>query len=379
MKKSPTSLARSAGFSLIELMIALTIGLLLLTVLSLILVNSHESNRELQKTAQQIENGRYAIDTVSQNVRHAGFYGHLFSLPATPGSLPDPCELSNLTTLLGALALPIQGYRAADLATRADVSATTCISKGLLTNANLKPGSDVIVVRRASTQALSVGAVPTLNDVYIIATGSGLGVQAGTATAITSTSQVDGATACTATSSTAALGLCRQNGTAAPIRKYMVHIYFVAPCSAGSGTGGVCTSSDDTIPTLKRLELVASGGTRKFDIVPLVEGIEFIKAEYGLDNSPATTSVTGLIGDGIVDSYAAPPASVADWSNVITAQIFILARNTEATTGYSDTKTYALGSLSPVLMTSAANDTYKRHAYSTNVRLVNPAGRREIP
>ena len=64
MKKSPTSLARSAGFSLIELMIALTIGLLLLTVLSLILVNSHESNRELQKTAQQIENGRYAIDPV---------------------------------------------------------------------------------------------------------------------------------------------------------------------------------------------------------------------------------------------------------------------------------------------------------------------------
>ena len=95
--------------------------------------------------------------------------------------------------------------------------------------------------------------------------------------------------------------------------------------------------------------------------------------------SPATTSVTGLIGDGIVDSYAAPPVSVADWSNVITAKIFILARNTEATTGYSDTKTYALGSLSPVLMTSAANDTYKRHAYSTNVRLVNPAGRREIP
>ena len=259
------------------------------------------------------------------------------------------------------------------------MSSTSCITKGLLTNANLKPGSDVIVVRRASTEALSVGAVPTLNDVYIIATGSGLGVQAGTVTAITSTSQVDGATACTLTSSTAALGLCRQNGTAAPIRKYIVHIYFVAPCSVGSGTSGVCTSSDDTIPTLKRLELVASGGTRKFEIVPLVEGIEYIKVEYGLDTTPSTASVTGLPGDGIVDSYTELPASAADWTNVISTKIFILARNTEATTSYSDTKTYALGSLSPVLMTSAANDTFKRHAYSTNTRIVNPAGRREIP
>ncbi len=379
MMNAHRSLARSSGFSLIELMIALTISLLLLTVLSLILVNSHESNRELQKTAQQIENGRYAIDTVSQNVRHAGFYGHLYRLPATPGSLPDPCELSDLNALRDALALPIQGYRAADLTTRADVSSTSCITKGLLTNANLKPGSDVIVVRRASTEALAVGAVPTLNDVYIIATGSGLGVQAGTVTAITSTSQVDGATACTTTSSTAALGLCRQNGTAAPIRKYIVHIYFVAPCSVGSGTSGVCTSSDDTIPTLKRLELVASGGTRKFEIVPLVEGIEYIKVEYGLDTTPSTASVTGLPGDGIVDSYTELPASAADWTNVISTKIFILARNTEATTSYSDTKTYALGSLSPVLMTSAANDTFKRHAYSTNTRIVNPAGRREIP
>ena len=377
--KSRISMARNLGFSLIELMIALTIGLILLTVLSLILVNSYESNRELQKTSQRIENGRFAIDVLSQNIRHAGFYGHLFALPAAPGSLPDPCELSSLTALRDALALPVQGYRAADLTTRADVSSTTCISKGLLTNANLKPGSDVVVVRRASTQSVTVGAVPNLNDVYIIATGLGLGVQAGTTSAITSTSHVDGTTACTATSTSAPLGLCRQNGTAAPIRKYVVQIYFVAPCSSGSGTNGVCTTGDDTIPTLKRLDLTAVGGTRKFEIVPLVEGIEYLKAEFGLDTVPSTASVTGLIGDGIVDTYSAAPATVADWTNVIAAKVFVLARNTDPTTGYADIKTYALGSISPVLMTTATNDTYKRHAYSTTIRLVNPAGRREIP
>jgi type IV pilus assembly protein PilW len=377
---SHISLARSAGFSLIELMISLTIGLILLTVLSLILVNSHESNRELAKTAQQIENGRYAIDVMSQNIRHAGFYGHLFSLPIAPGSLPDPCETANLTTLRDALALPIQGYRAADLATRADLSSTSCISKNLLTNDNLKPGSDIIVVRRASTQALPIGTVPILGDAYIISTGRSVDVQPGTTTAITAASQVDGTTACVTGSAVATAGLCRQNGSAPPIRKYIVHIYFVAPCSTGSGTNGMCTSGDDTIPTLKRLELVAAGGTRKFEIVPLVEGIDYLKAEYGVDSSPSAVSIsTGLIGDGIVDAYTALPATAAEWSTVIAAKIFVLARNTETTNAYSDSKTYALGSISPVLMTSAANDAYKRHAYSTNVRLVNPSGRREIP
>ena len=54
-----------SGFSLVELMIAMTIGLLLLSGLAAIFVNSSDANRELQKTAQQIENGRYAIETVS--------------------------------------------------------------------------------------------------------------------------------------------------------------------------------------------------------------------------------------------------------------------------------------------------------------------------
>ena len=136
-------------------------------------------------------------------------------------------------------------------------------------------------------------------------------VQAGTATAITVSSQVDGATSCAG-----AVAFCLQNGRTSPIRKYVVHVYFVAPCSVGSGANGVCASGDDSIPTLKRLELVAEGGARLLKIVPLVEGIEYLKAEYGVDNFPAGASITGLSGDGMADTYTASPATAATGASI---------------------------------------------------------------
>src|SRR5438270_9891810 len=107
MPKLSVSIVTIRGFSLIELMIAMTIGLLLLGGMTLVFVNSSEANRELQKTAQEIENGCYAIDVVSQDLRHAGFYGHLSVLPAAPAVVPDPCEISSTANLNDALAYPV--------------------------------------------------------------------------------------------------------------------------------------------------------------------------------------------------------------------------------------------------------------------------------
>jgi type IV pilus assembly protein PilW len=367
----------------------MTIGLLLLTGLSMIFVNSTQANRELRNTAQQIENGRYASDILTQDLHHAGFFGRLYIPPTAPASA-DPCE-TDPTALTSALAWPVQGYRAADLATRANITGSTCDDKGLLTNANLQPGSDVVVIRRAGTQALAYGSIPVVNDVYMQATGTEVSVQVGTITAITSTSQINGTTACTP--------YCLKGGNAAPVRKYMVHVYFVAPCSVGRNpdgtirTDGVCTGSapvEDTIPTLKRLELVSAkadnttcvtgdaGCTTKMKIVPLVEGIEYLKVEYGIDNLPGlpVSTVTGFIGDASVDSYTATPA---DWTEVIAAKAYLLARNPEQTTGYADSKSYILGTATVAPADYAGKANFRRHTYTAATRLTNVAGRREIP
>lgn len=343
------------GLTLVELLVALTIGLLLLAGLTLIFVNSSEANRELQKTAQQVENGRYAIDLLSQDLRLAGFYGHFHELPAPPATAPDPCE-TDPAKLEAALALPVQGYRAPDLSTRPDVTATTC--DGLLTAANLRPGSDVLVVRRASTTVVAPGAS---GRYYIQSTGSQAKIQL--------------------ENGSGSWNLFTNAGTPAPVREYRVHVYFVAPCSVGTGTDasgikGVCRAGDDNIPTLKRLELESTGMT----IVPLVEGIEYLKLEYGVDNVPGTPDpTTGLTGDATVDSFTPVPA---DWSQVIAAKVYLLARNTQGTSGHVDDKSYLLGAapgIAGTTLVAPTNDNFRRHAYTATVRLMNISGRREIP
>ncbi|MBI3044840.1 MAG: PilW family protein [Betaproteobacteria bacterium] len=376
------AMRHDSGFSLVELMIAMTIGLLLLSGLAMIFVNSSDANRELQKTAAQIENGRYAMDLLSQDLRLAGFYGHMHDLggispPAT--TPPDPCDTDNTvvgaagdTDLLRALRFPVQAYNGAiDAADPADDAAATGLSANcaaILTAANLKPGSDVVVVRRADTNALDATDVATSNVFYIQATADQAQVQTGNGAAVGG-NKADG------TAATLFLTNGASPPVPAPIRRMRVHIYFVAPCSVGSGTiagvsGSCVAGTDDTIPTLKRLELTSAG---TITLVPLVEGIEYFKVEYGVDTSPAAISVaTGSSGDANVDSYTATPA---DWSTVIAAKIFVLARNTELTRGFTDDKSYTLGTSA----VPARNDNFKRHVFSSMVHLENPAGRREIP
>jgi type IV pilus assembly protein PilW len=362
-----------AGMSLMELMIALTIGLMLLSGLAAIFASSSDANRELQKTAAQIENGRFAIETISQDLRLAGFYGHLFDLGsiATPATVPpDPCESSNAAELLKDLWFPVQAYPgtiganpASDV--RPNLSATSCGT--LLTNANLKAGSDVLVIRRADTNVLAATDVATSNVYYLQAASSGAEVQVGGGVAI-SDKKADGVT-----DSTLKLSNGVTPAPAAPIRKLHVSVYFVAPCSVGTGSSGECTGAagEDTIPTLKRLEL---SGVGTMSIVPLVEGIDYLKLDFGVDTSPSAISAeTGYPGDATVDSY--PPGGPADWTTVIAAKIYVLARNTLPTRDYVDNKTYTLGSAA----VPARNDTYKRHVFSALTQLANPAGRREIP
>lgn len=366
MTNSHTPLRPDGGYSLIEMMIAMTIGLFLLAGLTFIFANSSEANRELQKTAQQIENGRYASELLFQDLRHAGFYGHLTVMPAAPGSLPDPCVSPTPANLMAALAIPMQAYNAPSLAAAPDLTATTCDDQGL-TAANLKPGSDVVVVRRADTSgALAATATAVLNEVYLQATSRQFEIQLGNG-AVLGTNKADG------NPSTLFLSNNIVPAPPAPIRKYRVHVYFVAPCSSGSGTGGACGTGDDTIPTLKRLELVSVNGATVYRLVPLVEGIEYLRVEYGTDTLPNVVNVdTGLTGDASVDAYTATPA---DWTSVIAARLYLLARNTEGTAGYTDSKTYTLGTVS----VPAFNDRFKRHVFVTDIRIMNPAERREIP
>jgi type IV pilus assembly protein PilW len=70
--------------------------------------------------------------------------------------------------------------------------------------------------------------------------------------------------------------------------------------------------------------------------------------------------------------------TAAELTDTVAVKLWVLARTDEATPGYTDTKTYSMGS-NPVVNSGPFNDSFKRHVFSTTVRINNVAGRRETP
>lgn len=349
------------GFSIIELMVSLAIGMLILAGLAAVFLNSLSSHREVNSAAQQIENGRYALDTMVNDLHMAGYYGDFYNAPV-PASLGDPCTVTatwvtdQSSGLFSTLGHPVQGYAASSylsgtFSAAPDMSGTDCSST--LTSTVLSTGSDILVIRRGDSGKLVPPAVAVNREVYLQANVKKGQIQLGNGAAISATSTADGS----------ALSITKKDATsAADIRKLHVHVYYV--------------DRSERVPTLKRLELKSVNNATTMDVVPIAEGIEAFTVEYGLDTSPSTvSSVTGFKGDGVVDSTTRTP-SVADLENVVAVTIRVLARNPDPTQGYVDDKTYNMGAIGTY---GPRNDQFKRHLYTAMVRLVNPASRREEP
>jgi prepilin-type N-terminal cleavage/methylation domain-containing protein len=142
--------ARQHGFSLVELMIGMTISLFLMSALVGIFVNSSNSTRELAKANAMIDNGRLAIQLLQSDIEHAGYWGGYIPqwddltssvVPTdTPTAVPNPCQAyaswdSNyLVSLIG---IPIQ------------TDDTLPVGAGCIAPATQHAGTDVLVVRHA--------------------------------------------------------------------------------------------------------------------------------------------------------------------------------------------------------------------------------------
>ena len=163
----PSAVKAMKGFSLIELMVALVIASILLIALSSLFVNNTSARNELEKSSRQIENGRYAMQVLSDDIRHAGYYGPLISAPALPGSyanLPDACSTTT-TTVRDGMGLPVQGYEGAATAAALDSGRLACLDT---TAAGYKANTAVLVVRRAHT---SIAGGVTANQFNIQVSG----------------------------------------------------------------------------------------------------------------------------------------------------------------------------------------------------------------
>ncbi|WP_296810956.1 PilW family protein [Thiocapsa sp.] len=317
----------SRGFTLIELMIAMTIGVFLLGTLALVLSNNSRTRYEIEKSIGQIQNARYAMQMITDDLSNAGFYGEAL-IPAG-AALPSLCPTA--ANLDAARSHPVQG--ADNIA--AVPQACTAIGAVLI-------GNDLLAVRRTSTCAVDdpdcdafVEGLPHLQ-------------QPACASDCLDPPNCSPWIATNRAALTARVRSCTA-GAHAPIYRLYSRLYYLAPSNR----------PNDGIPTLKRAELTAAGYT----VTPIAEGIEHLHFEYGIDND----------GGGEPDEYLEEIVDPGNWQDVVAVRVHLLVRNATPTHGHLDDRTYHLGQE----VVEAPGDAYKRQAYSTTVRLNNVAGRRE--
>lgn len=321
------------GFSLVELMVSIAIGLILIAGLAMLFANSSQTGQEIEKSIRQIENGRYALELLNEDVSVAGYYGEVSTTGITLGTAPAcATALADLGWNNAALTAPV----ALTGLTPTETAALACLS-------NHKAGTAAVVLRRLDTTPASPG--PGTNGSAYLQT-SRCSTDPNNTRFILSDTATDFSLRgldCTAVNT---------------IHRYITRIYFVASCNE-------CGS--DTVPTLKRAEL---RGTAMV-IVPLAEGIEEVAYDYGFDtdgNGSPDVYLTGLSGvSGAADN---------DWSNVVGVRINMLSRSTETSAGFTDGKTYSLGLAGT---RGPFTDKHKRRAYTVTSRLNNVAGPRETP
>lgn len=309
------------GLSLVELLVAMVIGVLILLAASEAMVSNSRTRGEVERTGRQIENGIFALQLLEDDISNAGFWGE--STVSASGGLPPLCPTSQ-ADLENAMGYPLQA---------AVVGAATCAT-------SIKVDSESIALRRASTCALGTPGcqVFTANLSYVqvpaCVTETDMGeVQFNLGEDSLNDLEAD------------LSGQRIDCATLAPIYRYINRIYFV-------------TDNDE----LARMELGNAGYTSSG---ALVEGVEALHFSYGIDSN----------GDGRVDAYTDTPTAT-EQRDIAAVRLWLVARNLDPSPGYSDDRTYSLGGVEHVV--SEAFVGHKRQVYSTTITLRNVAGAREV-
>ena len=308
----------SRGLTLIELMIAMVIGLVIIAAASAMFISSSASRRQVELSADVIENGRYGLDMLSRDLSQAGFYG---TLAVPTGATVDLCS-ADPAVWANSLAIYAVGLNNTD-------ASPACLT-------TRKAGTDAIFSQRASTCAVTdpaAACTESAGNAYLQVSECGIEYNA--------TPFVVAAANDTA-SFTLQTKAC--DGTKATKRKLIRRIYFIS-------------SADE----LSYIEITPAAVLGPFVVV---ENIEQMQIEYALDAND----------DGTPDSFTPTPAA-ADWSKVIGVRAWLLARSSETSTNVKDAVTFQMSDTTVAI--PAANANFKRRVYSTYIPFITPKSRRE--
>lgn len=321
---------RERGLTLIELMVAMVIGLLIVIAMSALFVGTSASRREVEASADVVENGRYALDLLTRELSQAGFYGTL----ATPtGATNAPCS-TDIADWQSSLTVHVMGWNSGPAASDPDPG---CL--------NRKAGTDAIMVQRA-------------------------------ATCFVGETNASGTSICDAESNKSAYLQVSECGT-----EYLTTPFVVATGGTSAFTlkNHTCDAASAAVKRrlVRRIFYVdASNALASVDLrldgaqapVRLVENVEQLQIEYGLDTN----------GDGTADAFTSAPTA-AQWPQAIGARVWLVARSASPSKNASNAASFEIGDFTGVdaVTVDAAARNLKRRVYSSYIAFQTPKARLE--
>lgn len=313
------------GLTIVELMVSIGIALFLAAVVASLFVASSRSRVELERISNQIENGRFVIDFLGEEIRHAGFFGatdrdHQF-VGGVPNH-PDPCS-TNATNLLNGLGYPIGFLPELPASCQSTTTAYTYVSS-----------TPVLVLRRAST-AVVLPAVAAISSRYYV-------------------QSIPSASPRFAMGTDGVFNLRYDTGALAPIRLFQVRTFWIGNDASG-------------LPHLILTEMNQSG---VFSSTPLAAGVENVRYVFGIDNQ------TPIAPDGVADELVGGFTLAElkeDRLDIVSVRVDLVVRNAERTPGYEDQNTYLMGKGVYALALTPAGDakSFKRNFFSSDFRVNN--------
>lgn len=316
--------SRMRGVTLVELLVAMVLGLFLVGVMGMIFLGSKSTFQAQNQVSRLQESARFAIDTISADLRMSGFRGCRGTGVVTPitNTLNTPTGfLYNFTAGIWASHYSGSAWAPAlDTAitspTLVPAPAASALGDVLTVRRTVGPGWALTTEMASATAALNVtptGRI-TSRDLLLVSDCVGAAVFQATNNRPGLDGSIEHSATVTATPGVSTNSLGRAFLQDAMVHRLTTVTYYLAP-SARTGKTSQSALWSYTTPvhdgTLQPQELVT--------------GVERFRVTLGVDSN----------GDGAADIYV-EPKDVADWTQVVTARTELVIASTEdnITSGY---------------------------------------------
>lgn len=316
MKAPKKSHLTEQGFSMVEMMISITIGLMIVAAMVGVLTTNANNAKTNDRTAELQSNGLFALNHLQNELRLAGYRGYTPRAPES-SSWTSPA----ITNECGTAGNFVKNIRQAVWGGNdSNPFSASCIP---VANYN---SSDVLVIRHAATTA-TLAANTIATSAYLRSSYNSAAVMSG------------------------ALAAGTTNPAGTEIFALQAYAYYIGH-----------DDSNAAIPALRRVAL--NGNAMNDEMV--VSGIEQLQVQYGIANGVSPNSTVQYFNaNGISGDHSATGAT--DWDKVTSVRIWLLARNAKIENGYVNSTTYTMGDVNY----TAPGDSFRRQLFTSVVQLRN--------